>query len=135
MTYPNDRRTLLNKKARLLAERDRMQAEYARAAETAKLLAIQIATSNEEWKRIAAEWSNREKSPDGGTIAENAGRLTDRERLAAERLRVYANLAAAMIESLSLYFRMCGLDIALNDQVAEIYEIGRRLDDLDNPTG
>lgn len=85
MTYPNDRRTLLNKKARLLAERDRRQAEYARADGDLELLEIRIATSDEEWKRIAAEWSNREKTPDGGTIAENAGRLTDTVQLAARR--------------------------------------------------
>lgn len=127
MTDPDERRTLRNERTRLLAE-------YDEAAETAELIKIRIATADGEGKRISAENDDLDKPLDGGTITGNVPILSDRERVTAERLRIYPELAAATLEMLSLDFRLARLGIALNNLVVEIYEIGRRLDEPDTPT-
>ncbi len=127
MTDPDERRTLRNERTRLLAE-------YDEAAETAELIKIRIATADGEGKRISAENDDLDKPLDGGTITGNVPILSDRERVVAERLRIYPELAAATLEMLLLDFRLARLDIALNNLVVEIYEIGRRLDEPDTPT-
>ena len=135
MTDPSDRRTLLNELTRLHDERKRLHAEYLDAADNAELIKIRVATADHEWKRIAAEWDDLVKPRDGGTIADNASVFSKRERVAAERLRIYPELAASRLELLSLDFRLSRLDIALNNLVADIYEIGRRLDETDAAPG
>lgn len=135
MTYPSDQRDLRNEWTRLQSELERQQAEYQDTEVSADAIKYRVASAKRSWKRITADWDEIRKPQNGGTIAEWGRVLSDRERIAYERRGIYNELAKAMTEQVEIDFRIARLENGLIKRAYDLYEIGQRLEEGDDPPG
>lgn len=135
MTYPSDQRDLRNEWTRLWSELERQQAEYRDTRVSADTVKYRVAAAERNWKRITAEWDEIRKPQNGGTVAEWGRVLSDRERIAYGRRGIYNELATAMTEQVEIDFRIARLENGMNKLAYDLYEIGQRLEEPDDPPG
>lgn len=127
MIDPTERRKLRNELARLVAEHDQQLEEYDRTMRSADPIRRRVAEAEREWKRITADWNELRKPRDGRTIAERGRVLSDLERKAAERRRIYPDLATAMTDQVEIDLRIARLRTDLHNLAAKHYEINQLL--------
>lgn len=112
MTDPtgSGRDDLLDEKARIVSQYDQQAAEYNDEIEAARPIRDAVAAAERAWKPVAARWDELGKPRDGRTIAERGQDISDLERVAADRLRLYPPLAAATTELIRRDYRIARLE-------------------------